>query len=364
MLELWAHVRGSDWEKRKAAVSLRKMRGGPNVNTSLPASYYRQSSGGRLTCIISALSELGFDLRRLVEIKVEVRSDWFSVALASFNAATIMQVFGLAVILAENQPLTVRGAMYRGVGTLWVDTSDSSYNTSNRLILKMRRLGLIPYSWIVDGTRKWDKPGSWSGLADYAEAVAESYRKNLWDRQTDYIEIFVEKDAMSGIVRPVTREYDIKLNPIRGFASETFLWSIAEEWKEIEKPINVYYLGDHDPAGLKIEADLRRRLENFCGFRVHWERLAITEKDFESDLLGFPVKRGSAAANWQPYVDRFGDRCVEVDALPATVVRDRVRQAIESHIDQREWALLKAQEERERSDVLKMVRALNGEEAE
>jgi hypothetical protein len=86
-----------------------------------------------------------------------------------------------------------------------------------------------------------DKPSSWSGLADFAGSVTYAYRKDLWARQNDYIEIFVEKDAMSGVIRPITREYDVKLNPIRGFGSETFLWSIAEESKQIEKPIFVYF---------------------------------------------------------------------------------------------------------------------------
>jgi hypothetical protein len=146
--------------------------------------------------------------------------------------------------IAENQPITVRGAMYRGIGVLWKDSANPNYRQCGSLILKMRRLGLIPYSWITDGTRSSDKPSSWSGLADFAETVAQAYRKDLWERQPDYIEVFTEKDAMSGVIRPVTREYDVRLNPIRGDVSETFVWSIAETWKEIQKPIHAYYLGD------------------------------------------------------------------------------------------------------------------------
>ena len=223
------------------------MRGG------LPKNFCRLPRSEKFNAIKARLIELGFDVKKLFS---KLSREWLNTALESFNASTIIQVFGLASILVENQPLTVRSAMYRGIGTLWEDSSDPNYNKCARLILQMRRLGLIPYPWIVDGTRTSDKPSSWSGLADYAETVAHAYRKDLWESQNDYIEVFVEKDAMSGVIRPITREYDVKLNPIRGFGSETFLWSIAEEWKEIEKPIYVYYLGDHDPAGLSIEREL------------------------------------------------------------------------------------------------------------
>lgn len=320
----------------------------------LPSTYSRLSKEDRLVAVFDALLEGGINLDSVVNA---IGKGWADTALESFNAATVVQVFGLASILAENQPLTVRGAMYRGIGALWKDSSEPNYEKCSRLILQMRRLGLIPYSWIVDGTRAGDKPASWSGLEDYAETVAYLYRKDLWAKQPDYIEVFVEKDAMSGVIRPVTREYDVRLNPIRGFSSETFLWAIAEEWKEIEKPIFVYYLGDHDPAGLSIERDLRSRLEDFCNKEVHWERLAVNDEDFaDPELLGFPVKRKDTQAKWRPYLEQYGDRCVEVDAIPAPEIRKRVEDAIESHIDQDQWRFLKDQEEREKQDILDMIR--------
>jgi hypothetical protein len=327
-----------------------------SVIANLPENYSRFGFTEKCTAVIRASREIAFDLdfNRFTD-------DWLLKAFASFTSATVVQVFVLAQILAENQPLTVRGGMYRGIGTIWQDSSNPNYRKCSRLILQMRRLGLIPYSWIVDGTRRRDKPSSWSGLADYAETVARAYRKDLWERQPGYIEVFVEKDAMSGIIAPITHEYDVTITPIRGFISETTVWETAEEWKLIEKPITVYYLGDHDPSGLKIEADLRNRLAGFCEFNVSWNRIAINDSDFANpNLLGFPVKRKDQPSKWRPYLENFGDRCVEVDAIPAPEIRARVRAAIESHINQGEWEFLKAQEQREKQDVLTMVRSLQG----
>jgi hypothetical protein len=219
----------------------------------------------------------------------------------------------------------------------------------------MRRAGLIPYSAISDSTRRRLKPSSWSGLSDFAETVAQAYRKNLWEQQTGYIEIFVEKDAMAGVVEPITAEYDVNLNVIRGNCSETFIYRVAEIWNQIEKPIYAYYLGDHDPNGLEIERDLCRRLRGFMSRDFSWQRLGVTTQDFNNaELIGFPVKRNPKQPNglWRRYLERFGDRCVEVDAIPSPEIRARVKQAIESHIDQHAWRILQIVEAEEKQDLL------------
>jgi hypothetical protein len=284
----------------------------------------------------------------------------FFIACECFNKATLWKVFALGQILKKEQPLTVRGAFYRAVSAgVFPDTRDKHYRACKRLILDMRRACLIPYSYISDSTRRRLKPNSWSGLADYAQTVAEVYRKDLWARQSDYIEFFVEKDAMAGVIQPVTDEHDVWLNVIRGNCSETFIYNVAEHWREIDKPIKGYYLGDHDPNGLKIEHDLKTRIRGFCDRDFAWQRLAVTGDDFaDTSLLGFPVKRNGPKGNWQPYIRTHGDRCVEVDAIPSSVIRRRVQDAILSHIDQREWQFLLDQEEREKADVLTLVKRL------
>jgi hypothetical protein len=169
---------------------------------------------------------------------------------------------------------------------------------------------------------------------------------------------------MAGVIEPVTSGFDVYLNVIRGYPSETFVWNIAEQWKEIEKPISVYYLGDHDPAGLKIEQDLIRRLEDFSDIDVGWQRLAVTTDDFaDPGIIGFPVKKNGSKGSWQPHLDRFGDRCVEVDAIPAQVIRTRVQEAIIAHIDKHEWEFLQEQEKREKTNIVDLCKRIEGGKA-
>jgi hypothetical protein len=273
---------------------------------------------------------------------------------------TRLQEIALVFICAEEEPLSLRRSFYRAVSAgLYPDTSDPFYDTCGERILKLRRLGILPYRWITDSTRRRLKPSSWSGLEDFAETVAHAYRKDLWQRQPDYVEIFVEKDALAGVVEPITEKYDVCLTTLRGNCSETMIYRIAEIFREIKKPIYCYYLGDHDVNGLSIDKDFLRRLTGFLGEehppRLHWQRLAVTGADFRQEsspgvfeYLGFKVKRKGKPGVWQPYLDQYGDRCVEVDAIPSGEIRDRVEKAILNHVDAGQWQFLQEQEARER----------------
>ncbi len=296
------------------------------------------------------LSDIGFEPTLTPE-------SYVNIVKAGFNRATLATAFVLTQLALECQPITVRGLMYRAQASgLFPSTTLTYYQQTARVVLKLRRAGIVPYDWIVDSTRRRLKPSSWSGLKDFTEDAANAYRLNLWSRQAHYFEFFVEKDAMAGILQPVTYEYDVHLNVIRGQVSETFVWNIAEEWKEIEKPIFAYYLGDHDPSGLKIEVSLKSKLHHFTGKDFSWQRLAITEDDFkDKGLLGFPVKR---SGSWREYLARHDDRCVEVDALPPDEIRERVKNSIELHIESIEWEKLKETERLERESWKQIASAL------
>jgi hypothetical protein len=310
---------------------------------------------GALTECLAELEGRGLDLDCLKSLEPLER------IFLHGDQRTRLQEIALVFICAEENPLSLRRSFYRAVSAgLYPDTSEKYYETCGERVLKLRRLGILPYRWISDSTRRRLKPGSWSGIEDFVDTMANAYRKDLWQRQSDYVEILVEKDALAGVVEPVTEEYDVCLTTLRGNCSETMIYRVSEIFKEIKKPIYCYYLGDHDVNGLKIEKDFLRRLKGFLGsegHRLHWQRLAVTDADFANpDYLGFPVKRKGAIGAWKPYLDQYGDRCVEVDAIPSQEIRDRVEKAILNHVDRREWEFLQEQEERER----KMMRTKFG----
>jgi hypothetical protein len=261
----------------------------------------------------------------------------------------------------DEQPLTLRGLMYRVVSAGWLPSTDKEhYNRLGRLMTCLREAGVVPFSWIVDNVRETIKPSSWSGLSDYIDTVQEAYRKDFWAQLPEYVHVFVEKDAIAGVLAPVTRKYDVALSPIRGYVSLSFAHEIGEAWGDIEKPITGYYLGDFDPSGFDLERDLRDKLTRYCGRRFHWKRLAVHAGDFqEYDLIPLEPKAKDKRA--RAFIKEHGRHCAELDALPATELRQRVRSAIEGHIPQDKWARLQEIERREKESFNEFLSTIKGQ---
>lgn len=271
--------------------------------------------------------------------------------LRAKNQALLAHVIG---VLRAERPMTLRALYYRLASAGHTPATDKGYDQLKRLTKKLRESGQVPITgWIVDRVRSTLKPSSWTGLADFGDTVRQAYRKDLWAQMPHHVEVFVEKDAIAGTIQPVTAEYDVALNVIRGDVSISFAGEVANLWKRVEKPIFAYYLGDYDPSGVGIEQELRDKLTRYSGKTPHWARLGVVEDDFdEFELFPLPVKNSSRSA---AFVARYGTRCAEVDALPPTELRRRVQVAIESHIDQARWQRLKRVEELEQGVLLDFV---------
>ena len=166
-----------------------------------------------------------------------------------------------AEIAFDETPITLRGLFYRVVSAGRLPSTDNKhYNRTGRVLTRLREAGIVPFDWIVDNLRSTQKPSSWSGLGDFADTVREAYRKNFWSHLPAYVHIFCEKDAIAGVIAPVTREYDVALSPIRGYVSLSFAHEIASQWSEIDKPIFAYYVGDFDPTVSLGRAEFRPNL--------------------------------------------------------------------------------------------------------
>ncbi|QJW97258.1 hypothetical protein [Frigoriglobus tundricola] len=257
-------------------------------------------------------------------------------------------------VLRVERPMTLRALYYRLASAGHIPATDKGYNQLKRLTKKLREGGQISITgWIVDRVRSTLKPSSWSGLADFGDTVRQAYRKDLWAQMPHHVEVFVEKDAIAGTVQPVTREYDVALNVIRGDVSISFAGEIANLWKQVQKPIFAYYLGDYDPSGFGIEDELRDKLTRYSGRAPQWTRLGVVRDDFRAfDLIALPVKSSARSAG---FVAQYGTACAEVDALSPSELRDRVRRAIESHIDQERWQKLQRVKELEQQVLLDFV---------
>jgi hypothetical protein len=220
----------------------------------------------------------------------------------------------------------------------------------------MRRDGSLPYHWLADNTRWQRKPRTFNSVDDALRNTAAFYRKSLWTDADAYVEIWLEKDALSGVIYPITSMYDVPLMVARGYASLSFLYSAAEAINELTVPAYIYHLGDFDPSGVnageKIEETLREMAPDAD---IYFERIAVTPEQIgEWDLPTRPTKTSDARAK------SFGSNLsVELDAIEPNQLRELVQEAIERHLPQEQFEVLKAAEESEREILGRLVGKLS-----
>jgi hypothetical protein len=259
----------------------------------------------------------------------------------------------ILTVCAEDHPLSVRGVFYRVMSAGAVEKSEKACAAIQREVLKLRRAGILPYEWIVDGTRWQVKQPSWNSAQDALDDTASSYRRALWHNQDVYVEVWSEKDAIASIVSPIPDKWDVSLMIARGFASESFLWSTANtirEQAEDGKDVVIYQLGDHDPSGIAAWEHVQARLSDFApDAEIHFERLAVTASQiWEYNLPTRPTKQTDSRAK------NFAGESVEVDAIPTRILRPIVEDAILSWIDPEQLRITQMVE----AEELKALRAM------
>jgi hypothetical protein len=234
-------------------------------------------------------------------------------------------------LLEGHHPMTVRQVFYRlTVGGQLQKTEQEYKNGAGRLLVKMRRNGIIPYSWIADNTRWMRKPNTYSSMEAALWDTARTYRRALWEDQDVYVEIWTEKDALAGVLVEETRPWDVPLMVSRGFSSVSYLYEAAETIRNIGKPAFLYYFGDHDPSGIHIDRAIERRLREFApDAEIHFQRIAVLPEQIEQwQLPTRPTKPSDTRSK------NFRGESVEVDAIEPEMLRQLVADCITRHVDQ------------------------------
>jgi hypothetical protein len=229
------------------------------------------------------------------------------------------------VVLEAENPMTVRQCFYRLVSQRVLRNSRKDYQKLSRVLTLAREQGEIPFDWIVDRSRPTYATSVWDDPKDYMATCKLGYRKDYWELQPNYCELWTEKDAIIGSIAEVTDELGVTVRVGRGFLSTTKAHDIADLLGGIRKPKTIFYLGDHDPSG-----------------RFVIQRLAIHAEDiakFKLPPLRVKTKRDGdyADSRAEEFIAEYGSECVELDALPASELRQRIRKAVEAIIDKTAW---------------------------
>ena len=214
------------------------------------------------------------------------------------------------------EKITVRQLFYRLVSTGFLENTAREYNTMIHALSKLRLEGVIPDEVFVDETR----------------IVDEFYEPEIWRDQKFYVELWVEKATLRGVVSDIARIYHVNMFTCRGYPSRTALVEALNRFRRAGKPVVVLYIGDFDPTG----EDIPRFVEDFflankVDFR--FEKIAVLPEHIEQYGLP-PIPAKKSDRRYREFVNIYGgDRAVEVEALPPDVLLNIVREAIVRYIE-------------------------------
>jgi hypothetical protein len=228
-----------------------------------------------------------------------------------------------------------------------VEKSDRGYRHVQYRVVELRRAGLLPYGWITDASRRGYFTPTFLGAGDFIRRVKGLYRADLWKQAESYCEVWTESRSIAGIIEDDCEELAVSLYPAGGFSSITLAYQAAKEINETAdgKPVVIFYIGDHDPAGVLIDEALKRELLKHLNPNIEltFIRLGITAEQIEAYDL--PTKPRKAADRRSLHVART----VEAEAMPAATMRRILRDSIEALLPENALKVARAAEESERS---------------
>lgn len=235
--------------------------------------------------------------------------------------------------------LTLRQLYYQLVSRDIIPNQTREYNILSKIVTKGRMCGVIDWDSIEDRVRVPQIPYFVSGVENAINDTIKQYRLNRQEDQDNYIEVWVEKDALSGILSRVTRRFHIRLMVNRGYSSTSAMYGAFCRFRNAMdnegQDVKVLYLGDHDPSGLDMVNDIVSRLndfgiENYGDLQLN--HIALTYNQIEQyNPPPNPIKFTDPRAGW--YSSQFGETSWELDALTPQILTNLLEDEINDRID-------------------------------
>lgn len=258
----------------------------------------------------------------------------------------------------QGYTLSLRQLYYQFVARGLLENSDRSYKRLGSIMTDARLAGLIPWDGIEDRNRETN---FWRVEEDYGEILADlpyRFAADHWRDQDAYVEVWVEKDALSSVVERACRKWRVPYMACKGYLSASEAYSAAKRIEEISgkgKDIYIFHLGDHDPSGIDMTRDNTERLDKLSwGTPFTLERLALNRDQVDRyNPPPNPTKITDSRA--EDYIRRHGRTSWELDALEPSVVNSLIEDAIEPLVDMSAWRDAQTRE-REGRDILHRLR--------
>ncbi len=276
------------------------------------------------------------------------------------NGKTITIIDNVTEILKELKdywPLTLRQIYYQLVSRLVIENHKNQYVRLSSILARAREDGLIPWGVMEDRTRILHDLSGWpdadSFIDQEKETILKGYRRDLLQTQDNYIELWVEKDALSRIFTGVAARYTMPVVVSRGFSSVSFLNKYRERVENHPDMMPlILYFSDLDPSGLAIPEAVRDGLLKL-EVDVEVKRCALLPDDIERyDLPHDPEALKPNDTRAKRYIEQYGHYAVELDALHPDTLIKRIIESIEDNIDLSAYETESEQQDHDRSNIL------------
>lgn len=235
--------------------------------------------------------------------------------------------------------------------------NERSYKNLGKIISDGRLNGLIDWEAIEDRGRRPMIWADYQNAEDFLATELRTYRRPRWDGQENYVELWVEKEALAGVLSPLASEFHIVLMVNKGYSSQSAMFESAQRFinkKGDHEYCHLLYLGDMDPSGQDMVRDVADRLTMF-GAEV--EKIALTPEQVKQyKPPKNPAKMSDSRAI--KYVAEFGRSSWEVDALPPEVLSKIIRKSVAALLDVDQMNEIKALEKRDIEALLKVAKKL------
>lgn len=249
--------------------------------------------------------------------------------------------------------LTLRQLYYAFVSRALIPNTIKSYKRLGGIINDGRMAGLIDWNAIEDRTRETVTPPAWDDPADIIRSAAASYKRDLWLTQDNRVYVWVEKEALAGIVGQVCSKLYVPYLSCRGYTSQSEMWSSARRLLQVEnhgQKTIILHLGDHDPSGIDMTRDITDRLALFeSSVEVH--RIALNMDQID-EYHPPPNPAKVTDSRFDSYEEEYGDESWELDALDPQVMSDLIESKVKEHRDEDRWTTALDEQEAHRAQLM------------
>lgn len=264
---------------------------------------------------------------------------------------------------AEGFDLTLRQLYYQFVSRDLLPNTVRSYKLLGSVVNSGRLAGHIDWNAIVDRSRYMRENPHWDSPKSIMEQAAKQYRIDKWTTQKFRLEVWVEKEALIGVLDSVCPELDIPYFACKGYVSQSEMFSAAERIRirrnRLGQPTIILHLGDHDPSGIDMTLDIERRLEMF---RLQYPTFRVIRLALNMDQIQQyqppPNPAKTTDSRFREYRRKFGDESWELDALEPKAIVQLIRGVVGETVDQKAWGKALQKEKRESNTIKKLAKGL------